>query len=240
MNLVLLFDTDFIDTDLVRLTDRRLTHIRQVHRSQVGETVKVGQLNGDMGLGVIESLSNQQVTLRVRLDTPAPAPSPATLVMALPRPKMLRRCLSMVAELGVKELYLINSVRVEKSFWQSPWLSDERIRECLLLGLEQARDTVLPRVHIRKRFKPFVEDELPGLLASRMGLIAHPHTQTLQDAGIITPIAQPTLLCIGPEGGFIPYEVEKLVQAGCRPVDLGGRIYRVETALPLLMGRLFL
>ncbi|MES9874748.1 MAG: 16S rRNA (uracil(1498)-N(3))-methyltransferase [Candidatus Sedimenticola sp. 6PFRAG7] len=239
MNLVLLHAADYIETDLVRLTDRRLVHIRDVHRSRVGDTANVGLLNGKMGQGVIESISSEEITLRVRLDAAAPLPLPVTLVMALPRPKMLRRCLAMVAELGVKELYLVNSVRVEKSFWQTPWLGEEQIRERLLLGLEQARDTLLPRVHIRKRFKPFVEDELPGLLEGRLGLLAHPGTETLESAGINTPVLHPSLLCIGPEGGFIPYEVDKLEEAGCRPVDLGERIYRVETALPLLVGRLF-
>ncbi|OOZ36135.1 16S rRNA (uracil(1498)-N(3))-methyltransferase [Solemya velesiana gill symbiont] len=239
MNLVLLFDSDFVETGLVRLDGRRLAHIREVHCSQEGESVKVGLLNGQMGVGVIESLSGEQITLRVDLDIPPPSPLPLTLLMALPRPKMLKRCLSMVAELGVKELYLVNSVRVEKSFWQSPWLNDEQIRERLLLGLEQAKDTVLPNVHLRKRFKPFVEDELPGLLKGKQGVLAHPGTETLESRSITTPISEPTLLCVGPEGGFIPYEVDKLSEAGCRPVDFGRRIFRVETALPLLVGRLF-
>ncbi|MET0087615.1 MAG: 16S rRNA (uracil(1498)-N(3))-methyltransferase [Sedimenticola sp.] len=239
MNLVLLFESDFTDSGHVLLSGRRFLHIRDVHRARVGDSVRVGRLNGKMGVGVIESISENQLRLQVQLDLEPPSPLPVSLVMALPRPKMLRRCLTMVAELGVKELYLINSVRVEKSFWQSPWLADEQIREYLLLGLEQSLDTLLPRVHIRKRFKPFVEDELPGLLENRLGLLAHPGTTTLEEAGIGTPITGSTLLCIGPEGGFIPYEVDKLVDAGCRSVDLGERIYRVETALPLLVGRLF-
>lgn len=240
MNLIILFHNDYLEKDLVCLKDHRLVHIRQVHRAQVGERVRVGILNGKMGIGVVESLSEEKVLLRITLDSSAPPPSPVTLVMALPRPKMLKRCLRMVAEVGVKELYLINSMRVEKSFWQSPWLSEEKIDECLLLGLEQAKDTLMPKVYIRRGFKPFVEDQLPGLLEGKLGLIAHPNTESLQAAGISTPITQPALLCIGPEGGFIPYEVGKLIQAGCQPVDLGERIYRVETALPLLMGRLFL
>lgn len=124
---------------------------------------------------------------------------------------------------------------MEKSFWQTPWLSDDNLRENLTLGLEQARDTVMPQVHIRKLFKPFVEDELPALLAGKRALVAHPGTEQ----PCPTHMDQPTALCIGPEGGFTPYEVGKLEEAGCDPVHLGPRILRVETAVPVLVSRLF-
>ena len=141
--------------------------------------------------------------------------------------------------MGVKRLYLINSVRVEKSYWQTPWLDPRKIRDCLLTGLEQARDTVLPEVQLRRRFKPFVEDELPELLRKAPGLLAHPGAPPLERLALTLPLTSSSSLCLGPEGGFIPYEVEKLRSAGCRAFSLGERIYRVETALPLILGTLF-
>ena len=48
----------------------------------------------------------------------------------------------------------------------------------------------------------------------------------------------PWAILIGPEGGFIPYEVEALQRAGCEPVSLGPRPLRVEQAVPALLGRL--
>jgi RsmE family RNA methyltransferase len=50
---------------------------------------------------------------------------------------------------------------------------------------------------------------------------------------------QPCTLAIGPEGGFIPYEIEKLQQAGFAGVHLGARILRVENAVTALVSRLF-
>jgi RsmE family RNA methyltransferase len=46
-------------------------------------------------------------------------------------------------------------------------------------------------------------------------------------------------LVIGPEGGFIPFEIELLEKNGFQAVTLGPRILRVENAIPALAGRLF-
>lgn len=235
MNLALLFDDDFIAPDRARLTGRRLAHLHSVLRVEAGDRIPVGKLNGDIGTGELLRLTDTEADLRVTLDQSAPPALPLTLILAMPRPKMFRRVLQTCATLGVKDLWLINSYKVEKSFWQTPWLSEDNLRENLTLGLEQARDTVMPRVHIRKLFKPFVEDELPSLLAGKRALVAHPGT----DTPCPTHVDQPTALCIGPEGGFTPYEVGKLEEAGCEPVHLGPRILRVETAVPVLVSRLF-
>jgi RsmE family RNA methyltransferase len=49
----------------------------------------------------------------------------------------------------------------------------------------------------------------------------------------------PVTLAIGPEGGWIEAEVQSLIRAGLKPLDLGPRILRTETALAALVGRLF-
>ncbi len=156
------------------------------------------------------------------------------LVLALPRPRMLARTLEHVTALGVKQITLLHTRRVEKSYWQSPELTPAKIHDHLVLGLEQARDTVLPTVVCESRFKPFVEDRLPGLLAGKQGLLAHPGMAEPCPRGI----EQPSVLLVGPEGGFIPYEVECLLAAGCRGIHLGARILRVETAVTALLARL--
>jgi len=171
----------------------------------------------------------------VELDQPPPEKLPLTLLLALPRPKMLRRVLQTVSSMGVPRLILLNSYRVEKSFWQTPFLEPAAIREQLILGLEQARDTMLPEVIIEKRFKPFVEDQLPGIAAGTVGLVGHPG----DFPACPRAVEQPVTLAIGPEGGWIPYEVEKLTEAGLQPVQLGARILRVETAVTALLARLF-
>ncbi len=233
MNLILLHNDDFIADDRVRLSGRRREHVLEVHRAAVGDSLRVGKLNGLIGTGKVLALDDEKLELEICLDQPPPPPLPITLLLALPRPKMLKRVLQCVTSLGVKQLYLLNSYRVEKSFWGSPLLQPEKLQEQLLLGLEQARDTILPQVQLRQRFKPFVEDELPLLAANKAAYVAHPVATGSCPSGNQGPVT----LAIGPEGGFIPYEVEKLQDCGFTPISLGPRILRVETAVPVLLSR---
>lgn len=233
MNLLLFTDADRLDADRIVVSDQRLQHLLQVVRPASGDSLRVGELNGLIGSGELLELNEKRAVLAVELEQPPPPKLPLRLALALPRPKMLRRILRSVAEFGVPELHLINSYRVEKSYWQTPALQADTVRDYLLQGLQQSRDTVLPQVHQHRRFKPFVEDQLPGLIEARQALLAHP--------GNYPPcpreLATQSLLVIGPEGGFIPYEVEKLEDAGCQPVSLGPRILRVENAISSLLGR---
>ncbi len=235
MNLLLLSSDDFIAENRVRITDRRLQHLNTVNKASAGQTLRAGLLGGLQGNALVLSINEDAAELQVDFHSPPPAKLPITLLLALPRPKMLRRTLQTIASMGVAKLVLINSYRVEKSFWQTPFLQPEALHEQLLLGLEQARDTVLPEIILAKRFKPFVEDELPAMAANTRGLIAHPGDYPECPRAL----SEPVTLAIGPEGGWIPYEVELLSQAGLNPVQLGERILRVETAVPALLARLF-
>lgn len=235
MNLLLLTDSDFIGEDLVEISGRRHGHIVNILKLPVGGTVKAGLINGKTGIGTIINVDQTQLRIKIDLrDEPIP-PLPVTLLLALPRPKMLKRILPICACLGVSKMYLINSYRVEKSYWQSPWLKAKAINGQLQLGLEQAGTTTLPVVELRDRFKPFVEDELESIAANTMRFIAHPKTDTP------APIAlnQAATLTVGPEGGFIPYEIEMLIDRGFTPVSIGKRILKVETAVTALLSRLF-
>jgi RsmE family RNA methyltransferase len=245
VNLILLEPEDFLSGDprdpscdrgpqRVRLGGRQLRHVREVHRAEVGRELAVGVVGGPRGRGEVVALDENALEMEVLLDGAPPPPLPVTLLLALPRPKVLSRLLRDITTFGVKEIVLLRTWRVEQSFWQSPALEPERIRRQLLLGLEQAGDTVLPRVRLRRRFKPFVEDELPGLAEGTLRLLAHPGSSLPCPRGVSGPIT----LAVGPEGGFIPYEVEALEAQGFQAVTLGERPLRVETAVAALLARL--
>lgn len=240
MNLLLLSPEEMTG-DLVYLSasDRRAVHLLTIVKIMPGETIDIGVLDGNLGRAEVISVSRGALTLKPDAMTrPPPPPLPLTLILALPRPKMLRRTLQSAVSLGIKRICVCHARKVDKSYWQSPYLHEAALLANTLLGLEQSMDTRLPTLTFHQRFKPFVEDDLPAiaqgtrkLLGAVDGRCSAAFRKCPQDS--IT-------LAVGPEGGFIPYEIERFVEAGFEPISLGNRVLRVETALPALVGALAL
>ena len=226
MNIILLRPEDWLDSSTVELRDRRHVHIRDVLKPQIGSSLKVGKLGGARGTGVVTKLTHDESQLTISLPQPPPPRHAFDIALALPRPKMLRRVLRTAAEMGVEHLHLIHSARVEKSFWQSPLLQPGRLAEALQAGLERSGDTVPPQVHMHRFFKPFIEDTAPALLKDRHGWIAH---QTAAEP--ISRAKGKALLMLGPEGGFVPFELELAESIGFTGGHLGSRTLSVDTAL---------
>lgn len=233
MNLLLLHPDDFIRADHVQIRGRRLRHLNTVINANAGDCLIAGLLNGKIGKAHLLTINSDVAELRIELTEPPPTPLPIKLILALPRPKMLRRILQAATSLGIKEIHLIASWRVEKSYWQSPFLEAEKTREQLILGLEQSIDTQLPDIHLHPRFKPFVEDELDTIAAHSTRIVAHPRATE----AIGTAPLNALTLAIGPEGGFIPYEIEKFAELGFVAASLGPRILTVEVAVSSLISR---
>jgi RsmE family RNA methyltransferase len=235
LNYILLEREDFVGEDRVRLEGRRLLHVREILGSSSGDVLRVGVIGGRTGRGRIERVDGDALEMNVRLETDPPAPLPLRLILALPRPKVLNRIIAAAASMGIRDIDLINSWRVEKSYWNSPRLSAENLRMQSILGLEQAGDTILPTIRMHRLFTPFVRGELSDSIDGELALLAHP--QGAMEAP--RNVKQPVVLAIGPEGGFIEREVETFREIGFTPVSLGARILRVETAVAFFVGRLF-
>lgn len=238
MNLLLISPDELLKDLFVNLKDHRAEHFLRVVKVNIDDSIRVGITNGSVGFARVVALDNSGC-LKIQIDKsslkPPPDPLPCKLVVAMPRPKMMRRVLQNITAMGVKEIHLINSWKVEKSYWQTPWLESTALNEQLRLGLEQSVDTLMPRIEIHKLFKPFVEDRLAEIIGESQAYVAHPYS----DTSCPVDIDYPSTVVIGPEGGFTDYEVGKLIEAGISPVNMGPRILRVETAIPALLSRLY-
>jgi RsmE family RNA methyltransferase len=241
LNLIVLEPADFIAADRVCLTDRRCEHARKHLGAAVGDLLKVGLLDeGDgppapnLGVGEVLRCDREALELRVELGLRPPSSLAITLALALPRPHTLEKVLQQATALGVKRLLFFHARRVEKSYWDASALEPGAIRRQLCLGLEQCVDTVLPKVELHRKFRPFAEDRLASLREQGPVLVGDP------EAAQACPRAQagPLTLVLGPEGGFIDFERERFAALGDTLVSLGPRILRVETATVALLARL--
>lgn len=235
MNMVLLFEEDFISPERVSISGRRAQHILSVHKAEKGKVLNIGLLNGRIGKGTVLDISEDNILMAARLDAEPLLPLPLTLILALPRPKSFRKALHAATSMGIKKIIIIETWKVDKSYWKSPMIEEAKVREEVLLGLEQAKDTMMPEIIFKNRFKPFIEDDAPSLTEGTEKFIADPYASTLCPFDFKGPLT----LAIGPEGGFTEYEMNAFQNIGFRPVSIGKRILRVEFALAALAGRLF-
>ena len=234
MNIVLL-DPRQTESEVWSITaSRQLEHLQTHVNVQVGDRLKVGIREGKRYLTEVLAISERAIQLRPIQEEVVPAKLPVTLIVAMPRPKVLRRLMMDSVTMGVEKIVLLHSYRVDKSYWQTPFL--QQLDQYVTLGLEQAGDTIAPKIEIYKRFKPFVEDILPSMISAECpAYVAHPYSEIKMPYAIQHPCS----IVIGPEGGFIPYEVDLLEKNGCQAVSLGNRILRTETAISYVLGRLF-
>ena len=242
MNCILLPAANFFDNSAYINATAQIEHVNQVLGSKVGDTLKVGQLEGSLGSAIIADITPECILLNaVNLTTAPPPKLNLTVVLALPRPKVLRRLIMDMTALGVRDIILVNSYRTQKSYWQSPMLN--RLDEFVLEGLQQGVDTIAPRISLQKRFKPFVEDELAQLITNR-AIVAHPYaelpfSQYIQQQSTESSHESilPSMVFIGAEGGWIDYEIELLAKQGCQAVHIGKRILRTEAAVNAILGQ---
>lgn len=238
MNLLVIEVDDFIADDRVRLTGRRCKHVLDVHRVELGSELKVGRVNGPMGRGKVVVLDEAALELQVEWTHQGRPSPPICLAVAMCRPPTLRKVMRYATSMGVERFLFFHSRRVEKSYWNSRELEPEALQENLWLGMEQGCSTQLPVLEFHRRFLSFVQDRLVACAERGPVYFCDPSADEPSPFRCSEGRLQPVTMVVGPEGGFIPFELETLAQAGHRPVNLGSRILRVEVAVIAALARL--
>ncbi len=234
MNTILFDKSDYIaDSNHIQFSDERFEHIRTILKKESTGSIKVAEREGKMGLAEIVSMDSKSIVLDPNCTENPPEPLPVTLIVALPRPQSMKKVLYTATVMGVKEIYFIKTWKVDKNYWSTPQLLEEKRDKVIVEALTQTCDTVAPTIHLRKKFKSFVLDELPELMKNRETRLFHPTVENVEYK--ISPNTE-YLYIIGPEGGFNEYEVELLTEVGALPTSLGSRIQRVEQAVASVLG----
>lgn len=237
----ILFEKFEINDGVAEFSGERAAHIVEVLHSQVGDTIKTGEVDGKIGTGIVKKIEAQEskegniYTIKLELEHNGESLKPwVDLILAPPRPRVFKRLLPQLAAMGVGDIILVGAKKVEKAFWGATILKEENYHPLLVDGLMQSGTTILPRLELRRNFVKFIKEELDSLYPNSTRVVAHPY-----DAELITaPLKGRLLLAIGPEGGWTNEEVELLKSKGFLCRSLGGRILRTDTATIALLAKL--
>ena len=249
----ILFEKAEIADGIATFGGERAEHVMNVLHGEVGQILKTGEVDGLIGTSeIVEILtmesnvgncggrdSSAPIRIRARVDHTEKSIEPwIDVILAPPRPRVMKRLLPQLAAMGVGRLVLVGAEKVERDFWGATLLKPENYRPLFVDGLMQAGTSILPELLVRKSFRRFVRDELDALFPQRRRLVAHPYDAP---ADVCAPSAGETerlLLAIGPEGGWTDGEVALLEERGFRRYSLGGRILRTDTATIALLAKL--
>lgn len=220
------------------LSPRHARHVREVLRKETGGTIRIGLRGGPIGTGTI--LSDGAEGLRLACEwSGAPSPRPrADLVLALPRPKVLKRLWPVLGAVGAGRIDLTNAWKVEKPYFASDALSEEVWRKGLAEGMEQARSTWEPEVRIHKHLRELLEDDIPSREPLAC-LVADPGPGAEDVFSVAAELKRRggrACVAIGPEGGWTEAELGLFARLGWKKVSWGdGRILRSDTAAAVFL-----
>jgi RsmE family RNA methyltransferase len=235
VNLILLEPSEVSETGDVTLSGPRAAHMLNVLRLAAGHQVRVGVIDGARGTATVHSTGDGTVDIRCNLETGAPPRPAIDLLLAVPRPKVMRRLWAQIAALGVGRIILTNAEKVERHYFDTHMLEPATYRPLLIEGLQQARDTRLPSVSIHRRFKVLIEDELDHLMGPALRVVTDPSARTSFADIMRGGRESRVLLAIGPEGGWNRFELDLLTAHGFQSAGMGPRTLRTDTACIALL-----
>jgi len=237
VNLLLIDPGELRSDGTCTIFDRRAHHMRTVIGVEVGSTVRAGLLGGAVGTGEVIADDGSAITFKLSLTEPPPRPLDVELLLAVPRPKVITRTIEIIASFAVKRIDLTNAWRVDKSYLRSPRLDPGALALAARFGAEQGATTYIPTITVHDRLMAVLDERFPRADTATQRLIAHPSAPPIET---VVTARTPTVLAIGPEGGWIERELETFVERGFKPVSLGTPILRVEAAVASSLGQLLL
>ena len=236
----ILFEVAEINDGIAEIGDVRAEHILKILHGEIGQEIKVGVVDGRIGSGRILEVSARDSKVKISLTVEKnPLPSWCDLILAPPRPRVMKRLLPQLATLGVGRIFLVGAKKVEKDFWGATLLKEANYRPLLIDGLMQGGvATELPRLETRRNFRKFLKEEIETLFPATERYVAHPYGEEAErNGGDGRGGGGRRVFAVGPEGGWTEEEVSLLEAHGFRRLSLGKRILRTDTALVALLSR---
>ena len=242
MNRILFEESEIVD-GVARFCDVRAEHVLNILHGEIGQILKTGVVNGLIGTSEIIGIDASKPEVSVRCGHNDVSRRPwVDLILAPPRPRVMKRLLPQLATMGVGRIVLVGAKKVEKDFWGATLLKEENYRPLFIDGLMQGGTSVLPRLETRRNFRKFIKEEIDELFPASKRIVAHPYEaiepKKVGDVQTDYEECRSLLLAIGPEGGWTDEEVSLLEEHGFDRYSLGSRILRTDTATIAMLAQL--
>lgn len=235
-----------VEDGLIRITGSDVNHIKNVLRIRQGEEMLVSDGTGRDYLCQAEEIAGLEVTVRI-LETEEEGRellSRIWLFQGLPKSDKMEFIIQKAVELGAAGIVPVTTRNTVVKL--DPKKEEAKVKRWQAIAesaAKQSKRSLVPRVSgIMTLKEAFDYVESQGF---SVRLIPYEHeagmdgTKTELDAA---GPGQDIAVFIGPEGGFDEREIELALSKGVRPISLGRRILRTETAglalLSVLMMRL--
>ena len=216
----------------IRLTGADVNHIRKVLRMREGEEILISDGQGRDFHCRIEAIEEEEVTAQILwvLDGNAELASDITLFQGLPKGDKMEFIIQKCVELGVARIVPVNTKRTIVKLDAKK--EQARIKRWSGISESAAKQSGRGRIPEVTGVKSFAE-ALEEAKKLNMCLIPYELARDMAQTREVLSSIKPGMsvgIFIGPEGGFEEEEVEQAEAAGARPITLGRRILRTETA----------
>ncbi len=210
----------------VGLPSTEAQHATRVMRVQVGDSITLFDGKGNEARAIIHQLTRNECLCAAEPSAPVDRePNRAIhLGIALPKPDRARELIERLTELGVKSVTPLTAERTQRPPRDSLL---EKLRRGVVEACKQSGRNELLQIMGSQPAKDFFASRDEG-----MRLIAHVSNQSTE---LDKKMESSTVVAaIGPEGGWTDNEIRSAIDHGFQPINLGKRIYRIETAATVI------
>jgi 16S rRNA (uracil1498-N3)-methyltransferase len=220
---MILFFSDIIEGDLIRLDEYESRHCLKVLRIGLNDVIHITDGKGNLYKARISDTALQRVTALIIRTIIKPEEKGFGLHIAIAPTKNSERFewfLEKSSEIGIDEITPVFCTHSERNK-----INPERLHKILVSAVKQSLKTRLPKLNEAVALTDFLKTPHPCMkfiascLSGREQEIQHAYTKS-----------HDVVVLIGPEGDFSEAEIEAAANAGFVPVSLGPSRLRTETA----------
>lgn len=223
-----------INSNIINITGEDVNHIKNVLRLKCGNNIILNDCNGLDFLVEIQSFEDNCISTRI-INSKKNETEPkidVTLYQGIPKSDKMDLIIQKGIELGVKKIVPVVTERTVVKIEDKKSV-DNKVKRWQRISLESAKQCnrgMIPKIEYPISYKSALELSKETCLSfipyeketsnNLRNYIEQAKRESIRNISVI----------IGPEGGFSDSEIETAISLGVRPVTLGPRILRTETA----------